>query len=257
MMAPAHALTRRPESACRGAHAWGGPVLWALLLPVLVPALAGCSPIGMAETAGVFVAVQATQERGLGTALSDDVIWTKVQARWLDNDADMFSKVRLQIQEGRLLLTGVVQKASARVTAVRLAWEVDGVKQVIDEIKVAEAPDLGQAIQDQWVAQELRNKMLLDIKIRSVNYSVEAVEGTIYLMGIAQDNAELQRVIDHARDISYVRRVTSYVRIKGEPPPPLPAQTEPAQTEPVPIQSPPGDSVPATPHAPAGAASTS
>ncbi|QEX25034.1 transporter [Hypericibacter adhaerens] len=222
-----------------------------------MPALAGCSPIGMAETAGVFVAVQATQERGLGTALSDDVIWTKVQARWLDNDADMFSKVRLQIQEGRLLLTGVVQKASARVTAVRLAWEVDGVKQVIDEIKVAEAPDLGQAIQDQWVAQELRNKMLLDIKIRSVNYSVEAVEGTIYLMGIAQDNAELQRVIDHARDISYVRRVTSYVRIKGEPPPPLPAQTEPAQTEPVPIQSPPGDSVPATPHAPAGAASTS
>jgi len=206
------------------------------LLSLLAPSLTGCSPIGMAETAGVFVAVQATQERGLGTALSDDYIWTKVQARWLNNDADMFSKVRLQIQEGRLLLTGVVQRASARVTAVRLAWEVDGVNEVIDEIKVAEAPDVGQAIQDQWIAQELRGKMLLDSGVRSVNYSVEAVEGTIYLMGIAQDKTELQRVIDHARDISYVRRVVSYVRIKGEPPPPLPAQTEPAQGQPIPSE---------------------
>jgi osmotically-inducible protein OsmY len=152
----------------------------------------------------------------------------------------------LQIQEGRLLLTGVVQTASARVTAVRLAWEVDGVKQVIDEIKVAEAPDLGQAIQDQWVAQELRNKLLFDSGVRSVNYSVEAVEGTIYLMGIAQDKAELQRVIDHARDISYVRKVTSYVRIKGEPPPPAPAQTEPALGQPVKAAPAPAADPPAT-----------
>ena len=234
MMAPALASTRRPGGGrLDRAPALGLAVLWPILGPILVAILAGCSPIGAAETAGVFVAVQATQERGLGTALSDDVIWTKVQARWLDSDADMFSKVRLQIQEGRLLLTGVVQTASARVTAVRLAWEVEGVEEVIDEIKVAEAPDLGQAIQDQWVAQELRNKLLFDSGVRSVNYSVEAVEGTVYLMGIAQDKAELQRVIDHARDISYVRKVTSYVRIKGEPPPPAPAQTEPALGQPV------------------------
>jgi osmotically-inducible protein OsmY len=241
MMAPAHAPTRRPGRARPDRASALGLVL---LLPILVPILAGCSPIGAAETAGVFVAVQATQERGLDTALSDDLIWTKVQARWLDNDADMFSKVRLQIHEGRLLLTGVVQTATVRMTAVRLAWEVDGVKEVINEIKVAEAPDLGQAAQDQWVAQELRNKMLFDSAVRSVNYSVEAVEGTIYLMGIAQNKTELQRVIDHARDISYVRKVVSYVRIKGEPPPPVPAQTEPAlgqpvQSEPAPTIGPP------------------
>jgi osmotically-inducible protein OsmY len=100
---------------------------------------------------------------------------------------------------------------------------------VIDEIQVSEPLDVGQALQDQWIAQDLRNRMLLDSAVRSVNYSVEAVDGTLYLMGIAQDKTELQRVIDHARDISYVRRVTSWVRIKDEPPPPLPTQTEPAQ----------------------------
>lgn len=239
MLAPAHALIRRPG---RVRHCGAPGLGLALLLPISLPFVTGCSPIGAAETVGVFVAVQATQERGLETALSDDVIWTKVQARWLNNDADMFSKVRLQIQEGRLLLTGVVQNPSVRVTAVRLAWEVEDVKEVIDEIKVAEAPDLGQMLQDQWIAQQLRNKMLMDSEIRSVNYSVEAVEGTLYLMGIAQDREELQRIIDHARDISYVRKVVSYARIKGEPPLPLPARAEPAPAQSVPNKSAAGTS---------------
>lgn len=75
-------------------------------------------------------------------------------------------------------------------------------------------------------------EMLLDSGVRSVDYRVEAIDGTLYLMGIAQNQTELQRVIDHARDISYVRKVTNWVRIKGEPPPPLPDQTGPDQTEP-------------------------
>ena len=53
--------------------------------------------------------------------------------------------------------------------------------------------------------------------MRSINYNVDCVAGTIYLMGVAQDQAELQRVIDHARDISYVRNVVSFVRLKNDP----------------------------------------
>ena len=36
---------------------------------------------------------------------------------------------------------------------------------------------------------------------------------------VAQDDVERQRVIDHARDIAYVREVVSYVRLVGDPPP--------------------------------------
>lgn len=232
MVAPAPALSpwpRPPRSPLSP-----GPGALLLLL-----ALAGCSPVGLAVGAGAAVGVQASQERGLGTALSDDRIWAEIQAGWLDNDADMFRKLQLQVHEGRVLVTGVVQKPEMRMTAIRIAWGVEGVKQVIAEIKVAEASDLGQDIEDEWLAQKLRTKILFDNKVRSINYSVEAVEGTIYLMGIAQSEAELQRVIDHARDIAYVRKVVSYVRIKGEPPPPAPGETEPAlsgpaRTEPAP-----------------------
>ena len=59
--------------------------------------------------------------------------------------------------------------------------------------------------------------MLFDQDVRSVNYSIETVNQVIYLMGVAQDEAELQRVVDHARNVAYVRRVVSYVQMKEDP----------------------------------------
>jgi hypothetical protein len=46
----------------------------------------------------------------------------------------------------------------------------------------------------------------------------------VYLMGIARTPAELQRVIDHVRDVPYVRAVVSHVRVRTDPLPPIPDQ---------------------------------
>ena len=126
----------------------------------------------------------------------------------------MLTKVDVEVHEGRVLLAGRVEKPALRVEAVRLAWQVDGVAQVINEIQVAEPEDVGDYMHDIWQAQRLHATLVLDSKVRAVNYNVDCVGGTIYLMGVAQNKAELQRVIDHARDIPYVNQVVSYVRIK-------------------------------------------
>ena len=140
-----------------------------------------------------------------------------IVSRLFEADAAMLRKVDVSVHEGRVLLAGVVEKPEMRVTAVQLAWQEAGVTEVIDEIKVAQPEDLGEYVNDVWLAQELRNTLLIDRKVRSINYSVDCVAGTIYLMGVAQDQAELQRVIDHARDIPYVRGVISFVRLKNDP----------------------------------------
>lgn len=172
----------------------------------------------MAIGAKATTATAASEERGLGQAIDDNRIALAIQARMLGADAGMLAKVDVEVHERRVLLAGRVEKPAMRVQAVRLAWEVDGVAEVIDDIRIAEPEDFGQYMHDVWLAQELRGKLLLDSKVRSVNYNIDCVAGTIYLMGVAQDQAELQRVIDHARDISYVRQVVSYVRLKDDPP---------------------------------------
>lgn len=49
-------------------------------------------------------------------------------------------------------------------------------------------------------------------------------------MGIAQDQKELERVLDYARNTKYVKAVTSYVRLRGETPPGI-VNPETGQTE--------------------------
>jgi hypothetical protein len=53
--------------------------------------------------------------------------------------------------------------------------------------------------------------------VQSINYTVETVGGTVYLMGIGQNQHELDRAINHARTTKYVKNVVSYVRLRGEP----------------------------------------
>lgn len=58
--------------------------------------------------------------------------------------------------------------------------------------------------------------MLFDNDIQSVNFGIKTVSGKVYLMGIAQDPAELKRVTDLARNVDGVNKVISYVRLKDD-----------------------------------------
>ncbi len=185
-------------------------------LPLLA-VLAGCSTTDIAIGAGAEVATAASEERGLGQAVDDNAIAIAVQAQLLNAGADMLTQVDVSVQEGRVLLTGRVEKPAMRIDAVRRTWEVGGVKEVIDRIEVAEPVGFGGYVDDLWLAEKLRAILLVDDHVRSINYSIDCVAGTIYLMGIAQSQEELQRVIDHARDVPYVRGVVSYVRLKNDP----------------------------------------
>jgi osmotically-inducible protein OsmY len=181
---------------------------------VFAGALSGCTPLGVATGVVATAGTMASEERGFETSVSDNALWLDINGRLLAEDSGLFDAVMLQIHEGRVLLSGEVATQDARVTAVRIAWEPDGVAEVINEIEVADGDRNGW--RDFWIAEKVDNKLLLDRDIRSINYSVEAVDGVVYLIGVAQNEDELQRVIDHARDVAYVRRVVSYVRIKTQ-----------------------------------------
>ena len=102
-----------------------------------------------------------------------------------------------------------------RVTAVRLAWQPEGVAEVINEIEIGDKSSLSDAARDEWIAAQLRARLVGDAAIASINYSIEAVNGSVYLIGIAQNQAELDRVLAYAKNITYVRRVLNYMRIKS------------------------------------------
>ncbi len=101
---------------------------------------------------------------------------------------------------------------------MRLAWQAEGVKEVINEIQVTDRGGLVDYARDTWISAQLTTKLLLDKAIKAINYNVETVNGVVYMIGIAQDQAELERATNHARTIPNVAKVVSHVRLKSAPP---------------------------------------
>lgn len=189
--------------------------LLAIMAFPLAGVLGGCT--SLAVGAGATVAAAAAEERGLAGAANDLAIETAITALWIKEDSSLVTDLDIAISEGRVLLTGAVATPARRLTAVRLAWRVSGVKSVINKIEVRSPDGLGSYARDAWITARLISRLAFDRDVSYINYTVETVNRTIYLMGIAQDQAELDRVLGHARQVRYVRRVSNHVRLKTDP----------------------------------------
>ena len=89
---------------------------------------------------------------------------------------------------------------------------------MLNEIEVSgKGGGIGNYARDTWISTQFLAKLLLDKDIRALNYNVDTVNGVVYLIGIAQSPAELERATNHARAIPYVRKVVSHVRLKDAP----------------------------------------
>ena len=182
-------------------------------VPVIALLLGGC--VGVAVGAGATAGVAAYQERGIEAAAIDLNLEAQIVNLWLQKDEMLTLKLGVEAYESRILLTGVVEDPEMRADAVRLAWKVIGVKEVINEIQVTSDSGIVDLARDSWITTQLKSKLTLDNKVLAINYAIETVNGIVYLIGIAQNQDELDRVIAHSRTISYVRRVISHVRVKG------------------------------------------
>lgn len=184
----------------------------ALLAALTLPGCAG-TVIGAGATAGTA----AMEERGISGAADDTAIRLRLNALYSGEDERLWRKIGFQVYGGRVLLTGALDTPAMQAKAVQLAWQADGVTEVINEIEVAESGGLTGYGRDTWIATQLKSKLLFDKEVSSINYSIDTVRGKVYLIGLAQSRQELDRVINHARSIDYVQKVVSYVKIKRPP----------------------------------------
>jgi osmotically-inducible protein OsmY len=191
-------------------------IAW-LVMPLIATLLLGCNSLAVGTGAGAAVAKAAAEERGIVGAVTDLTISTTIAKLWLEHDADLIARVDATVTEGRVLLTGIVPDPKQRVEAVRLVWRAKGVKEVINEIEVSNASGITYYARDAWITTQLVSNLSLDRKVQYINYSIETVNRTVYVMGIAQNKAELERVANHARQVRYVRRVINHARLKTDP----------------------------------------
>jgi osmotically-inducible protein OsmY len=184
----------------------------ALIACALAPA--GCTPTTAAVGAGAAVGATAVQDRGIEGAARDTWIRTEINQRLLATSGELFLDVHLQVQNGRVLLSGMVPNPEARVKAVQIAWQSDGVREVINEMELSDKDSFAEYARDRWIETRLRAKLLTDRAVNSLNISIESVNQSVYLIGIVHSRDEMERVVAYAKNVPYVRRVVNYLALK-------------------------------------------
>jgi hyperosmotically inducible protein len=96
--------------------------LIAAMTAVALLATAGCAVTRKQETVGAYV--------------DDAAITTAVKARYVDNKQVDASSIRVETLNGTVMLSGFAKNGSEKTTAEELAWKVNGVKAVKNEISV-------------------------------------------------------------------------------------------------------------------------
>ncbi|HTV90435.1 MAG TPA: BON domain-containing protein [Stellaceae bacterium] len=183
------------------------------LLPLALGGCAGALVVGGLAAAG-GTGYMAGQERGVNGLASDVAVKTSIEANFLSADPRFQQGITTTVYEGRVLLTGRVPSQQMKFAADRIAGQTRGVRAVYDELVVAPPEQVWDDAKDAWITAELRSQMVLDPKVHSINYLVDTENGSVYLIGSARDQGELNRVTRIARYIPGVRRVVSYVDLR-------------------------------------------
>ena len=174
--------------------------------------ISGCQSAYMATmTQAVLI---DKEERSFNNFVEDTIIVAQLKNAYFSNNEKIFFNVSVEVTEGRVLLTGSVEQIDERIEATKLAWGIEGVNEVINEIQISNDEGILDYADDLIMKTKINAKLLLDKDILNLNYSVEVVNSVVYLIGIAQSQEELDSVINISESTYGVQNVINYVRLK-------------------------------------------
>lgn len=181
----------------------------------LSPCLGGCAVAvvgGLAAAGGA--GYEAAQERGVNGSFDD----MNLQSRINNALNNQYGNIITTVYNGKVLLTGSSPDPGAKSQAEQIARQQQGANVVYNEITVAPTEEAWEVAKDSWITARVRSDLVFNSDIRSANYTIETDRQTVYLLGSARSQAELDQATQAARYVPGVQRVVSYVDIRyGNP----------------------------------------
>ena len=189
-----------------------------VILGVLAHFLQGCSPTGTVLGAGARTGLALAEDRPVEEVWGDTLLKVTINKKLLETSfSETFWSLNTTIFEGRVLITGNVKNTTLRDQVSQMVWGVKGVREVLNEIEIQETNNVTQIARDKFIQTSLQARMLGDKIVSDINYKMIAHNNVLYIIGVAQSQAELEKVVAHARAIRYVKRFVNYIWLADNP----------------------------------------
>jgi osmotically-inducible protein OsmY len=177
------------------------------------------SCVAAVSTGVIGLGINSAKDKTVGEALDDTTIDTKIKKEFISKGfKNLYAKINVEVVKGKVIYTGYVDNEEDIITAIDIAWNQKGVKEVVNELSVDENRrkfEASQYAKDSWITTQIKSKLFLNRDIKFINYTIVTTRNVVYLMGIAKSEEELEKVANIAASIKGVEKVISHVTLKN------------------------------------------
>ena len=172
-------------------------------------------------------------------AIKDGWLVMKVHSEFVNEDVLSGSNIDVDVKNGVVTLQGTVPSAAARARALELAKKNDGVKSVVDQLKIAPAggPSMsekaeragekaadntasatrttGRAVDDGWIKSKIYAQYLADWNtvLDDSNIDVDVDRGTVTLNGTVKSMEAKTKAVSIAKATDGVKSVRDNLKV--------------------------------------------
>ena len=183
-----------------------------ILIVLIGIVFSGCVGFSSKGLFGTGVSV-AFDPRSVGTQIDDSIMQKSLTARIFLKDKKYVLSIKTKVLDGRIFMTGKVDRPEEKLQLTKLAWETDGVRSVRNDIKIKEEFNFKRSAKDILITSQLRTALILNKNIKSTNYQIDTYKKKIYIYGIALTSEEKDLVISEAEEILDVENVISSIML--------------------------------------------
>ena len=177
---------------------------------IVILSLSSCTSI----TSVVSVVGNAgTSSKGIKKSFSDSYLKTKIIANISLLDIKSITNISVNVLQGNVLLTGYVESPEKRLEIIKQTWKVEGVQKIINELKVNANVSILQRTNDFIFRTKISSRILFKSGINSNNYSIDVVDGEVYVFGLAENLNEKIEVENYLSSMSDIKKLMTIIEI--------------------------------------------
>jgi osmotically-inducible protein OsmY len=177
-------------------------IISTISIAILLQGCVAAAVVGVVGGASV-----ATDNRSLGNQIDDQKIEIDAQAKLSKSDA-LSDNTNLQVisVNGSVLVVGQAPNSYLRDQAIKAINEVNGVKQLHNQIRISNTTSFTTKTNDVWLTSKVKTSLFGTDKLDATNIKVVTENGEVFLMGLVTKD-QATSAVDIARNVGGVNRV--------------------------------------------------
>ena len=174
-----------------------------IIFSFLLFSCVGSSSVGLFGS-GVSVAYDP---RTVGMQIDDSIMQKNLMGRLAFTDKKYIINLSTKVIDGNIFLSGKVDEPEEKLKIIKMAWETKGARSVQSAVIIKGQTNFKNTAKDILITSQLRTALIFNKLTKSSNYTIDTINGKIYVFGIAMTKDEKKKVISEANEIHGVKEV--------------------------------------------------